>query len=146
MLTSRFSPDGRRLVTASVDQTARLWDAETGEALSEAMRHDGRVVHAEFSRAGDRVLTASWDKTIKVWEVRSGPSPDIVLTNSHWVATAYVRQLIQHGVDADEDVRSGGFKSEDLAGRFRLGGATATNERVRQQWRRRQSNRREADR
>lgn len=57
--------------------------------------------------------------------------------------TQYVRQLIQQDL-AEEAPRSRGFKSEDLAGQFRLGGASATNERVRQQWRLRQRSRREA--
>jgi WD40 repeat protein len=33
-----FSPDGARVVTASRDQTARVWDAATGNANSEAIR------------------------------------------------------------------------------------------------------------
>ena len=56
--------------------------------------------------------------------------------------TQYVRQLIQQDLDADDGAKSRRFQSEDLAGRFRLGGASATNERVRQQWRQRQRQRR----
>ncbi len=26
-----FSPDGKRIVTGSADQTARVWDVETGQ-------------------------------------------------------------------------------------------------------------------
>ena len=49
--------------------------------------------------------------------------------------TQYVRQLIQQNLTDGDAVRQRGFKSEDLAGRFRLGGTSATNERVRQQLR-----------
>src|ERR1051326_1837687 len=35
--SARFSPDGKRLVTASWDKTARVWDAQTGQPLSERL-------------------------------------------------------------------------------------------------------------
>ena len=34
LLSAMFSPDGSRVVTASADNTARLWDARTGAALA----------------------------------------------------------------------------------------------------------------
>ena len=34
VLSAAFSPDGARIVTASYDHTARLWDATTGEELA----------------------------------------------------------------------------------------------------------------
>src|SRR5262249_17037547 len=33
VLSAQFSPDGTRVVTVSSDQTARVWDAQSGEAL-----------------------------------------------------------------------------------------------------------------
>jgi WD40 repeat protein len=41
--SAQFSADGQRVVTASSDGTARVWDAATGKALSEPMKHDGLV-------------------------------------------------------------------------------------------------------
>ena len=44
-----FSPDGRRILTASADKTARLWDAATGAPIGEPMRHEDEIVDAAFS-------------------------------------------------------------------------------------------------
>jgi tetratricopeptide (TPR) repeat protein len=63
-----FSPDGRCIVTASRDKTARVWDAATGQPVSPPMKHEGRVWHAAFSPDGRRSVTASEDKTARVWD------------------------------------------------------------------------------
>ena len=47
------------MVTAAGDNTARLWDAATGEELAVLEGHEGDVTHAAFSPDGGRVLTAS---------------------------------------------------------------------------------------
>ncbi len=52
-----FSPDGRRVVTASADCSARVWDAATGMALTLPMRHAGSVGSAAFSPDGRLVVT-----------------------------------------------------------------------------------------
>jgi WD40 repeat protein/tetratricopeptide (TPR) repeat protein len=67
-----FSPDSRRVLTASLDGTARLWDAATGEAVREPFRHVLGVPAAAFSPDGRRLLTASFDGTVQFWEVASG--------------------------------------------------------------------------
>jgi eukaryotic-like serine/threonine-protein kinase len=72
---AQFSPDGRKLLTASGDGAARLWDIETGHAISETMRHGAQVTSAEFSPDGTRVVTCSSDKAVRIWEVTSAPLP-----------------------------------------------------------------------
>ena len=70
--SAAFSPDGARLVTASDDTTARVWDAATGKAIAVLSGHDDLVWSAAFSPDGAKVVTASNDKTARVWEVATG--------------------------------------------------------------------------
>jgi len=47
--SASFSRDGRRIVTASDDHTARLWDAETGRPIDEPLSgHDDHVPSADL--------------------------------------------------------------------------------------------------
>lgn len=67
-----FSPDGKYIVTASGDKTARVWDAATGKPAIEPLKHDGNVFSAVFSPDGKYIVTASDDKTARVWDAATG--------------------------------------------------------------------------
>ncbi|MEM1252549.1 MAG: AAA-like domain-containing protein [Cyanobacteria bacterium P01_H01_bin.21] len=67
-----FSPTGDRIVTASDDGTARVWDAVTSEQLVELKGHTASVTEASFSPTGDRIVTASDDGTARVWDAVTG--------------------------------------------------------------------------
>ena len=71
--SAAFSPDGKRIVTASADKTARLWDAETGKPIGEPLTgHKDAVLSAAFSPDGKRIVTASDDKTARLWDAETG--------------------------------------------------------------------------
>jgi WD40 repeat protein len=72
-----FSPDGRRLLTASLDNTARLWDTQTGQTLF-VLKHGWAVASAAFSPNGQRIVTASWDKTARIWDSESGAQLNVL--------------------------------------------------------------------
>jgi WD40 repeat protein len=59
--------DGKRILTASYDDTARLWDGN-GRLLATLEGHTGAVINAVFSSDGSRVLTASNDYTARLWD------------------------------------------------------------------------------
>ncbi len=67
----QFSSDGQRIVTASDDKTARVWESTSGKLLT-TLAHGDRVNSAQFSPDGLLIVTASHDKTARVWESGSG--------------------------------------------------------------------------
>ena len=60
-----------RIVTASADNTARIWDAATGATIAVLNGHSGSVLSAAFSSQGDRIVTASADETVRVWDAEA---------------------------------------------------------------------------
>ncbi len=67
MPTFEFNSDGSRIVTASNDKTARIWDAKSGALLITLGDHGGMVTSASFSPDGTKVATSSSDKFVRIW-------------------------------------------------------------------------------
>jgi WD40 repeat protein len=67
-----LSRDGTRIVTATADNSARIWDLRSGDLRMAFHGHEGWVNSAAFSFDGTMIVTASQDKTARLWDVRSG--------------------------------------------------------------------------
>ena len=73
VVSAQFSVDGTRIVTASWDDTARLWrEASDGSWSAVTLKgHRDWVNYAQFSADGTRIVTASRDGTARLWREAS---------------------------------------------------------------------------
>ena len=71
VVSTSFSPDDRSVLSASYDETVRLWDAGDGKPLL-TLRHDNAVFRAAFSPDGRYIIAGGRDQTARVWKVSTG--------------------------------------------------------------------------
>ncbi|CAN2042064.1 membrane hypothetical protein [Candidatus Magnetomoraceae bacterium gMMP-15] len=133
--TASFSRDGKKVLTGSDDDTAIIWDVDTGKMLKHFKGHKDDIRSASFSPDGKKVLTGSWDDTAIIWDVDTGKmlkhfkghesgvssasfSPDgkKVLTGS-WDDTAIIwdadtGKMLKHFKGHKDDVRSASFSPD----------------------------------
>jgi WD40 repeat protein len=83
-----FSPDNKRLATASQDNTVGLWDAATGQETYSFRGHTGPVKSVAFSPDGKHLASASDDNTIRLWD--AGTGREVFVLRGH---TAPVRSV-----------------------------------------------------
>ncbi|HEY6845777.1 MAG TPA: NB-ARC domain-containing protein [Terracidiphilus sp.] len=67
-----LSGDGRFAVSASWDDTLKVWDVETGSELRTLQGHRGAVFGVALSGDGQRAISASHDRMLKLWDVETG--------------------------------------------------------------------------
>ena len=109
--SASFAPDGKRLLTASEDGTARLWDAQTGAPLKVLSGHRRPLRFAAFSPDGRRVVTTSLDRTARVWNAETGEAVAILEGHGDTVSRA--------AFSPDGRLRCDGLRRRDGA---RMGG------------------------
>ncbi|HEX9385898.1 MAG TPA: WD40 repeat domain-containing protein, partial [Anaerolineales bacterium] len=98
-----YSHDGKRLVTASQDGTARIWDAATGQELLALRGHIAAVNSAAFSPDGKLVATAGADKTVRIWDAKTGQQMLSIDKHSAAVNSVAFSPNAQYIVTASDD-------------------------------------------
>ena len=71
--TIRFSPDGKRALSGSWDETMRLWDIESRKELQQFGGHEDRVLGVQFSPDGKQAVSSCvGDPFLRLWDLESG--------------------------------------------------------------------------
>jgi WD40 repeat protein len=101
-----FDASGQRLVSASGDTTARIWNVARGRVDGTLAGHTARVVVARFAPDGRHIMTASHDGTVRVWQARD---PELLAAFTpaasmpaimHWTTHGELLTVSQEGVPA----------------------------------------------
>jgi WD40 repeat protein/Flp pilus assembly protein TadD len=66
------SEDGAKLAACSRDGTARILDANTGQALIGPLKHAAAITTINFTPDGKKAVTSSLDRTVGVWDTTTG--------------------------------------------------------------------------
>jgi WD40 repeat protein/uncharacterized caspase-like protein len=83
-----FSSNGKYTVTASWDNTAKIWQASEGKLLYELKGHTGSLTSAIFSSDGKYIVTTSKDSTAKIWRTLDGKMLRELKGHADWVNSA----------------------------------------------------------
>ena len=86
-----FSSDGRRIITASDDGTARVWDLSGQHPVASVLDgHAFQVRAAVFSADGSHVVTSHADGTLRIWDLSRPLFPVVLSHNIGWVFDAWL--------------------------------------------------------
>ncbi|MBG6173086.1 WD40 repeat protein [Labrenzia sp. EL_208] len=72
VIFTEFTVDGSKVLSASTDKTARIWNVKDEETVQIFRGHSDALFFASISQDGRRVLTSSWDGTVILWDAETG--------------------------------------------------------------------------
>ncbi|NIM15197.1 MAG: TIR domain-containing protein [Candidatus Aminicenantes bacterium] len=98
-----ITPDGQAAVSASSDNTLKVWDLTSGTLRHSLEDHIGPVKAVAITPDGQAAVSASSDKTLKVWDLKSGTLRHSLVGHSWWVQAVAVTPDGQAAVSASED-------------------------------------------
>ncbi|MFH1266156.1 MAG: WD40 repeat domain-containing protein, partial [Planctomycetota bacterium] len=72
VLAVAYCPDAKRILSGSLDETVRVWDAETGDEVLCLRGHERGVRSVAFSPDRGWIISGSMDQTVRLWDAVSG--------------------------------------------------------------------------
>ena len=84
-----ISSDNSKIVSASWDDTIKVWELNTGRLLNTLEGHSSAVYSVAISSDNSKIVSGSgrWDKTIKVWDLNTGKLLNTLEGHSSWVSS-----------------------------------------------------------
>jgi ribosome assembly protein 4 len=89
ILTTAFSPgSSSRLATGSGDNTARIWDCDTGTPMHTLKGHTGWVLAVAWSPDDGILATGSMDNTVRLWDpIKGTPLGGPLKGHTKWITS-----------------------------------------------------------
>jgi len=63
------TPDGKKIISASFDNTIKIWDIQSRKEIYTFTAHDQSISDITVTLDGKKIISASRDKTVKVWDL-----------------------------------------------------------------------------
>lgn len=83
-----YSPDGKRILTASNDKTIKEWDIETQKLVSNYSGHRDGVNTVSYSKNGLKIISSSEDQTIRIWDNGKNDLEQVLMGHKGWIMSA----------------------------------------------------------
>ncbi|MEG4076062.1 hypothetical protein QUA30_24820, partial [Microcoleus sp. Pol14C2] len=98
-----IAPDGKTAISASWDNTLKIWDTETDLELKTLTGHSASVTAVAIAPDGKTAISASRDNTLKIWDTQTGSELKTLIGHSDWVSAVAIAPDGKTAISASED-------------------------------------------
>ncbi|MEZ2315169.1 MAG: WD40 repeat domain-containing protein, partial [Microcoleus sp.] len=98
-----IAPDGKTAISASFDQTLKIWDIDSGRELRTLTDHTSGVSAVAIAPNGKTAVSASADKTLKIWDTDSGTELRTLTGHAHRVTAVAIAPDGKTAISASSD-------------------------------------------
>eukprot|EP01129_Flabellula_baltica_P004954 TRINITY_DN1762_c0_g1_i2.p1 TRINITY_DN1762_c0_g1~~TRINITY_DN1762_c0_g1_i2.p1 ORF type:complete len:1949 (-),score=386.28 TRINITY_DN1762_c0_g1_i2:5-5851(-) len=101
---AKFSHNGEFIISASMDNTIRIWDSLDYDVLVSLRGHEHNIFSLDISHDDKYIVSGAGDGTVRVWSIESGDPLGILEGHSDWVTAVafspYSRRILSGSRDA----------------------------------------------
>ncbi|WP_373542747.1 NB-ARC domain-containing protein [Chamaesiphon sp.] len=109
-----FSADSQWLVSASYDETIKLWSVKTGAYLQTFIGHQGPILSAKFSHDNRFIVSVGVDLYLKVWDIQTGKCLHSLTDHSGLIYTLDVGTMQSSAIDSPKLIAVTGSLDETI--------------------------------